>query len=124
MILADTVVWADHLGRGDARLAELLTQGQFLMHPYVLGELALGNLPRRVKLLRDLSLLQYLALPRHSEVMSLIEARRLFGSGVGYVDAHLIAAVLLTDRCELWSRDKRLVDVTKRLGIAFQPASH
>lgn len=121
MILVDTMIWADFLGRGGGPLAVLLADRRTMMHPYVRGELSLGNLPNRAMLLAEMDLLPPAPVAEHGEVISLIESTPLFGTGVGYVDAHLIASVLLAPSGCLWTNDKRLWAVADRLGITFKP---
>lgn len=118
MILADTSVWADHLRTTDMRLAELLADGQVFMHPFVLGEIALGHLRKRETVLEALRELPALQVADPDEVLHLIDARRLVGAGIGYVDAHLLAAALTTRNCQLWTRDKRLNEAASRLNVA------
>ena len=96
MILVDTSVWVDHLRRGDEALAGLLEAGRVLAHPFVIGELALGNIPRRDLVLRALQDLPQANVATDREVLYFIDRHRLFGLGIGYVDAHLLAAVSLT----------------------------
>lgn len=117
MILVDTSVWVDHFRVGVPALAELLEQQQVLMHAFVLGELACGNLKSREETLHLLSDLP--AAPKASdlEVMEFIERRRLMGKGIGFVDAHLLAAVMLAPGARLWSRDKRLRQIAHSLGV-------
>lgn len=117
MILVDTSVWIDHFrGISDA-LAEVLERGEVLMHPFVLGELACGNLKERGDLLDLLRQLPSCALAEHEEVLMFIETRKLFGRGIGYVDAHLLASAAM-QRTALWSRDQRLRLVADDLGLA------
>ena len=120
MIIADTVVWADFISRGDDRLMDLLGRDAVLMHPFVRGEISLGNLARRAATLRDLDTLPAAPVADHAEVLALIESAQLFGSGVGYVDSHLLGSVLLLDGGRLWTRDKRLAIVAERLGIDYR----
>lgn len=117
MILADTMVWADFVSHGDQRLAELLRQGTTVLHPYVRGELSLGNLARRQSTLTDLDALPQAPVATREEVATLIETEALFGAGIGYVDAHLLASTRLLRSGKLWTRDKRLLAVAQRLGI-------
>ena len=117
MILADTSVWVDHLRSGDARLAAELNRSAILMHPFVSGELALGSLPQRAKVLREIDSLPVARVARVEEVRLLIERRSLFSRGIGYIDAHLLAAVFLTPHTLLWTRDKRLRAVAESLGV-------
>lgn len=118
MILADTSVWADHFRLSDARLAELLVDGQILMHAFVLGEIALGFLRQRAAMLALMRELPAMHTAEPEEVLSLIEGQRLIGAGIGYVDAHLLASSIVTPNCQLWTRDKRLLNVASRLGVA------
>ena len=117
MILIDTSVWIDHLRRGDTPLSRLLSDGRALGHPAIVGEIALGQLANRDEILSLLANLPQVVTPTHAEVMTLIETRRLFGLGIGYVDAHLLAATMLTSSdTTLWTRDKRLRDAAHTLG--------
>ncbi len=121
MILVDTSVWVDHLRHGDAKLVELLQTAGVLAHPFVTGELALGLLGQRELILETLRGLPQAVVASDSEVLQFIEQRRLFGVGIGYVDAHLLAAVQLTPGASLWTRDKRLTAVAVRLAFAASP---
>lgn len=118
MILIDTSVWVDHLRAGNSMLAELLERGAALTHPFVIGELALGNLRQRELILRMLSRLPGASVATDAEVLRFVERHALFGRGVGYVDVHLLAAVRLTAGSQLWTFDKRLNDVAVQLGLA------
>ena len=117
MILVDTSIWIDHLRLGDPQLTALLHGGQVLAHPWVIGELALGNLTRRREILELLNGLPRASAATDAEVLAMIERHRVFGLGVGYVDAHLLAATLLTASASLWTRDKRLRAVATRMGL-------
>ena len=118
MILVDTSVWINHLRLASAILSELLDDGEVLVHPFVLGELALGNLRRRDAFLSDLRDLPRAAVATDEEVISLIDRQTLFGRGIGYVDAHLLAAARLTAGTKLWTHDQRLQAVAAQLGLA------
>lgn len=118
MILVDTSVWIDHLRRGDRRLAGLLEAGRALGHPFVAGELALGNLHSRSAVLDALRNLPQATRASDEETLLFIENERLFGLGIGYVDAHLLAATRLTPGAALWTRDGRLAAAAERLGVA------
>ena len=121
MILADTTIWADHLRGSDEKLKDLLTRREVLMHPFVLGEIALGFLRRREEILLRLSRLPQGHVADHEEVLHLVERQRMMGAGVGYVDVHLLTTTLTTDRCLLWTRDKKLGRAATRLGVAADP---
>jgi hypothetical protein len=117
VILADTSIWIDHLRKGDAALADLLQRGQTLTHPFVLGELALGSLRQRVIILDALANLPQATVATNHEVLRSIDQWNLFGTGIGYTDAHLLAAVALTPGTHLWTRHKRLRAVAERLSL-------
>jgi predicted nucleic acid-binding protein len=117
VILVDTSVWIDHLRSGDAALGEALTDGDVLMHPVILGELACGNLRNRTELMALWRELPAAREATHDEVLSLIERRQLMGRGIGYVDAQLLAAALLTPATVLWTRDRALARVAKELAL-------
>jgi hypothetical protein len=123
MILADISIWADHLHRSESRLIDLIEAGELLMHPFVLGEIALGYLRKRTAVLGALHDLASSHIAEPEEVIALIEHKQLVASGIGYVDVHLLAAVLTTRECQLWTRDRRLGLVAAKLGIAAEPVS-
>jgi predicted nucleic acid-binding protein len=120
VILVDSSVWVDHLRASDQALVRLLENGRVLVHPFVIGELALGNIRQRSKLLADLGGLPQTEVASHHEVLRFIEQHELFGLGIGYVDVHLLAAVRLTSGASLWTRDKRLLMVASHLGIGSE----
>lgn len=119
MILVDTSVWVDHLRRADARLKALLGAGQVQVHSCVIGELALGNLRHRDAILKSLQDLPQAVRAGDGEVLGFIEKNALFGRGIGYVDAQLLASARLSAAL-LWTHDKRLHEVAVRLGLAAQ----
>ena len=120
MILVDTSVWIDNLRERSATLAEALEQEQVMIHPFVIGELACGSLKDRHEVLGLLSRLPAATPAMDGEVLLLIERHRLMGKGIGYIDAHLIASVVLSDGALLWTRDKRLRTVATGLRVAFE----
>ena len=95
MILADTSIWVDHLRAGEPGLVSLLNDNQVLTHPMVIGELACGNLPNRDTVLGLLGALPAIHVATHEEVLFFIEQRQVMGRGIGYIDAHLLAAAKL-----------------------------
>ena len=121
MILVDTSVWVDHLRADNAALAALLDAGMVFIHPFVIGELALGNLHHRETVLTALSDLPLAIVATDAEVLGFIERHALFGRGVGYVDAHLLAAAQLTAGAALWTNDRKLHNVADALGLAMAP---
>lgn len=122
MILVDTSVWIDHLRAGNTTLIRLLERGEVLAHPWVVGELALGNLRRRDEILGLLNGLPRATPAGELEVLALIERQRLWGTGIGYVDAQLLASTRLTS-ATLWTSDRRLAAAASRLGDALDDAS-
>jgi len=119
MIVVDSAVWIDHHHKAIAQLGELMALGAALMHPFVLGEIALGSLRDQASFIATARDLPVAPLAEPLEVLNLITNARLDGSGIGYVDAHLIAATMLVPGGALWTRDKRLLAVAERLEIGF-----
>jgi len=119
MVLVDTSVWVDHLRSGNARLQELLRNGDVIVHPFVVGELACGNLRQRLKVLSLLESLPTAAVATHEEALAFLEAHRLYGKGLGYVDIHLLASARLS-HVNLWTRDKSLMSTAARLKLAYK----
>lgn len=121
MILVDTSVWIDHLRSNDAELRSALEEGEVLTHPFVIGELACGNIRNRAEVMSLLADIPPCLEATHDEVIQLIERRRLMGRGIGYVDAHLLASALITPSARLWTRDSRLSRVSIELGASVRP---
>jgi predicted nucleic acid-binding protein len=124
VILLDTSVWIDHLRQGDAQVAAILQSGLVLTHPFVIGELACGNLKSRTKILGLLAALPQARVAQEQEVLFFIERHRLMGYGIGYIDAHLLAATALTEGARLWTCDKRLDTLAHKLELAYVQAAH
>jgi len=117
MILADTSIWIDHFRHSDPRLESILDNDQIFMHPLVLGELAVGNLSPRAQLLADLKVLPQIDTAMDDEVLRFVEVHKLFGIGIGYIDAHLLVSARLVPDTTIWTRDKRLESAAARLGL-------
>lgn len=117
MILVDTSIWLDHFHRPDLELEGLLRVSNVLVHPFVVGEIALGSFPRRVALLDYLAALRRALVVTDEEVLRLIEDCELYGCGIGYGDVQLLASVLLTSGSRLWTRDRALRKVAQQLSI-------
>ncbi|MCC7325557.1 MAG: type II toxin-antitoxin system VapC family toxin [Burkholderiales bacterium] len=118
MILLDTSVWVDHLRRSDSLAVAVLESGQATAHAFVIGELACGNLKSRAHVIELLQALPQLAMATDDEVLYFIERHKLMGRGIGYVDAHLLAAAAIGGSF-LWTRDKRLREIATELGVAY-----
>ena len=117
MILADTSVWISHFRKKDTDLYQHLQRNNISIHPFVVTELVLGNLPARQKTIASLDSLPMVEVARAAEVRSMIEAKSLFQRGIGFVDAHLLASTLITPRTVLWTRDKQLRSIAEMLGM-------
>ncbi|HZL00584.1 MAG TPA: PIN domain-containing protein [Caulobacteraceae bacterium] len=122
MILVDTSTWADHLHASDPELEDMLDAGLVLTHPFVIGELALGHLRQRKTFLAQLDQLPRAMMATDAEVLRLIDEGGLVASGIGYVDAHLLAATRLTIGATLLTHDKRLRAAAARLGVEMDEA--
>lgn len=120
MIILDTSLWIDHLKAGDERVTFLLKCRQVLIHPFVIGELALGSMPQYDLTIRSLSELPQAKLAGNSEVLLLIKQHSLMATGIGYVDAHLLASARLSG-ARLFTRDKRLARIAMRLDVGAEP---
>src|SRR5688572_22729763 len=116
-MLVDTSVWVDHLRRRNTALVDLLEQSQVWTHPFVIGELACGNLARRATVLGSLAELPHVPAADHAEVLAFVEARQLMGRGLGWIDMHLLASATLA-KLPFWTVDKRLAAVARELGLA------
>lgn len=117
MILADTSVWIDHFRKKGTELYRQLQRNNVSIHPFVITELLLGNLPDRRRTIATLDQLSIVKVAQGSEVRSMIETHSMFQRGIGFVDAHLLASTLITPRTVLWTRDKQLRAIAERLGL-------
>lgn len=117
MILVDTSVWIDHINATDPVLVGLLTNGQVLVHPFVIAEIALGSLRNREVVLGALRDLPIAPVATPEETLFLIEREGLYNRGIGYVDTSLLASARLQPGTTLWTRDKRLAKAADDLGL-------
>ena len=118
MVLVDTSVWVAHLRQGTIGLEALLNEGRVLCHPFVVGELACGNLRNRNEILVLLQALPQVIRAEHGEVMYFIENNNLMGKGLGYIDMNLLASALVTN-VPLWTLDKKLNALAVKLDLAL-----
>lgn len=119
-IIVDSSIWIDHFNKSDPELVRQLKRRRVLLHPMIVGELALGSIANRQLVLEELNVLPQAPTAPHRDVMAMIEWLQLFNCGIGYVDVHLLAAARqLPSR--LWTRDKRLHAQAERLGVASSP---
>jgi len=118
MVLVDTSVWVAHLRYGDIGLEVLLNEGHVVCHPFIVGELACGNLKNRSEILSLLQALPMAIYAEHEEVMQLVENDSLMEKGIGYIDVHLLASAILT-KVPLWTFDKKLNQISLKLGLGY-----
>jgi hypothetical protein len=119
VILVDTSVWVEHLRSGNATLAGELRSGRVLAHPFVIGELACGNLRNRREVLDLLGSLPSVPTATHAEALGFIEHRALMARGIGFIDIHLLASAALAAPARLWTRDRRLAALAAELDLAY-----
>jgi predicted nucleic acid-binding protein len=118
LILVDTSVWIDHLRTWIALLADALEAEDVLVHPFIIGELACGEMKQRREVLALLARLPGIVVATDQETLHFIERHRLMGKGIGYIDAHLLASITLADGAQLWTSDKRLRVIAEKLKIS------
>lgn len=123
MILVDSSVWIDHFRRASAELAALLASRVVMVHPFVVGELACGQLLRRAAVFAALARLPQAPVVPHAEVLAFVERHRLMARGIGWVDVHLLASATVAGRVSLWSQDKRLMAAAAERGVAYARAA-
>jgi predicted nucleic acid-binding protein len=118
VILVDTSIWIDHFRRSEPQLGRLLHRGDVITHAFIIGELLLGNVSGIDEMMGDLNTLPKGVVAGADEILAFISLQKLNGSGIGYVDAHLLASTALTPETKLWTRDKRLLTVARSLSLA------
>jgi predicted nucleic acid-binding protein len=121
LFLADTSIWIDHFRHTNVKLSNLLGRRNILLHPFIVGELALGHVSNFEMMINNFRDLPRAPVADTEEVLQLIVRNKLFGSGIGYVDAHMLASTLVKPDVRLWTRDKRLHAVAVRLLVASEP---
>lgn len=119
MVLVDTSVWVDFLRKGDNALSALLSQNSVCMHSMIIGELACGHLRNRGQLIGLWENLPQITEASHEEALYCLNAHKLMGRGIGFIDLHLLASTLLTPGVSLWSHDRRLTTIASSLHIGF-----
>jgi len=121
MILVDTSVWIEHIHTRLPGLGLAMDDGMVLAHPFVVGELACGNIKSRRKVLDLLAELPPAPIANHEEAIALIERRSLMGKGLSYADVHLLASAAIGDDVQLWTNDKKLLAAADTMGLAYRP---
>jgi predicted nucleic acid-binding protein len=119
MVLVDTSIWVNHLRKGDRHLESLLLDSQVACHPFIIGELACGNIRNRSEILSLLKTLPSTSTVDMTEYLFFIEQNDLFGVGIGFVDVHLLASAKLSG-IPLWTADKKLKEVALHLGLSYK----
>ena len=119
MVLVDTSVWILYLREGNLQMSHLLNEGKVACHPFVIGELACGNLKNRNEILSLLKLLPLTEIVEQDEILGFIENYKLMGGGIGFIDVHLLASAMLTN-IPLWTFDKELNRLSARLKINYK----
>jgi predicted nucleic acid-binding protein len=119
MVLVDSSVWIDHLRSNEPELVKLLESNRVLGHQFVRGELALGNLCKREMILKALDNLPQAPIAFNDEMNVFIENHALFGLGIGFIDAHLLASTRLAVNAKLWTRDKRLFATASKFDLTY-----
>jgi len=118
MVLVDTSIWVNHLRKGDIQLEELLLNGEVVCHPFVIGELACGNIKNRYEILTLLQSLPETSTIDLAEYLYFIEQNHLTGIGIGFVDVHLLASAKLSG-ISLWTNDKKLKETALKLNVFY-----
>jgi predicted nucleic acid-binding protein len=119
MVLVDTSIWITHLRQGSRQLEKLLMDAEVMCHPFIIGELACGNLKNRTEIISLLQSLPMVRMIEFDEFLFFIDKNRLMGKGIGFVDVHLLASAQLTG-IPLWTADKRLKSSADLLKLAFK----
>lgn len=119
MILPDTAIWIDHIHEKDAQLEFLLRSDRVLVHPFVIGEIALGSMKRYDAIIEALMILRPAPVAADEDVLFMIKQHAIMGTGIGYVDAHILASAKLVPGSSIWTRDKRLHAVAQRMDAVW-----
>ena len=119
MILVDTSVWINHFRKIDAELVANLNTGSVACQPFIIGDLACGNLENRKEILELFRSLPSSPIVEPDELLTFIESNSLMGKGLGYVDVHLLASAVLAG-IALWTNDRKLRRASQDLGISYK----
>jgi predicted nucleic acid-binding protein len=119
MILPDTAIWTDHIHGKDKQLEFLLRGDRVLVHPFVIGEIALASMKRHDAIIEAMTILRAAPVATDEDVRFMIKQHTIMGTGLGYVDAHILASARLVPGSSIWTRDKRLKAVAQRMGVAW-----
>lgn len=117
-VLVDTCVWVRHFRQRNALLVDMLVDGEVWCHPIVVGELAMGTLKNRGQTIKDLIELNRPPLATFNETRQMVESRRLWGRGIQWNDAQILASAIIGG-VTLWTFDERLREMAEELGAGF-----
>jgi predicted nucleic acid-binding protein len=120
-VLANSSIWIDHIAGNPTLLAGLLRERRVAMHPIVMGEIAMGSLSNRQSFIHELKKLPQTQVSSNAEVMAMVEWQKLFSTGIGFADAHLLAATKMTDHATLMTKHNKFHAQAERLGVAYTP---
>ena len=123
-VLVDSSVWVGHFKHRNEHLVALLEVDAVVCHPYIVAEVACGTPPGRRAIISLLAELEAVPMATQDELLALLETRRLFGRGCGFVDLSLLAAVLINEMTLIWTLDKRFEQIAIELNRAFSPKLH
>lgn len=118
MVLVDTNIWINHFQKTNHELVDLLATGSVVCHPFIVGELACGNLQNRQEILTLFEALPTVTVADSREFFAFVEMRKLAGKGLGFVDVHILASAVLA-QVRLWTADKRMAGVARDLGLKY-----
>jgi len=119
VVIVDTSIWVTHLRQGSRHLSELLLDAQAVCHPFIVGELACGNIKNRVEFLSLLQSLPMAPTVSLDELLYFIDRHAVMGMGIGFVDAHLLASAQLSST-PLWTSDKKLKSAATKLEVSYK----
>ena len=120
-VLVDSSVWVGHFKQRSEHLVELLEQGLVTCHPYVVAEIACGTPPERSAIINMLADLESAPVATQDELLTMMNTRKLFGRGCGFVDMSLLASSLISEKLHIWTVDKRFELIASELGLAYKP---
>jgi len=123
-VLVDSSVWVGHFKQRNDHLVTLLEADLVVCHPFIVAEVACGTPPSRKAIISLLSELEHALMASHDELLTLLDARQLYGRGCGFVDLSLLASALLSEGTQIWTLDKKFEQLAIEVNRAFSPKLH
>ena len=123
-VLVDSSVWVGHFKQRNEHLVALLEADSIVCHPHIVAEMACGTPPSRKAIISLLSELENAPMAAQDELLALLDARKLYGRGCGFVDLSLLASALVSKRTLIWTLDKRFEQLAIEVNRAFSPKLH